>query len=173
MARRRGGFAPRIRGPRRMTEWGASADTDVAQVLAAGTSVIDQVFTEAILEDVAPGTFVRVRGELWVASDQASASEEPFGAMGFALVSEPALVAGVASVPTPITDETSELWFVWQPFQAYFATGQGVVWTRYSFDSKAMRKFEEGQGLVVVLENAHATFGMEYIIKYRILAKLH
>jgi len=174
LARRRGFVgSARRQGPRRLTEWGGSADVTTSTVLAAATAVLDQSFSQAILSEIVPATIVRVRGELWVASDQASASEEPFGALGFAVVQQPANAAGVGSIPTPIAEELDDVWFVYQAFQTYFATGQGVVWQRYSFESKAMRKLEDGDAIVIVLENAHATMGLEYILKFRTLFKLH
>jgi len=173
LARRRGFVQARMQGPRRATEWGASADVTTATTLAAATNVIQQSFSVAVLSDVVPTTIVRVRGHIWVASDQASVSEEPFGAIGFALVSQNALTAGVASIPGPITNEPDDRWFVYETFQAYFATGEGVSWQRYDFDSKAMRKVEDGDALVVMVENAHSTMGLEFIVKFRILFKLH
>ena len=175
MARRSFSRLPaRRQGPRRMSQWVASADSTASQTLAAATAVIDSSFTAASLAaQFVPSTVVRVRGTLWVASDQASASEEPFGALGFSVVEEAARAAGVASVLTPINDETSDGFWVWLPFQAYFATGQGVTWQRYDFDSKAMRKIENDDAIIVTLENAHATFGLEYILKFRMLFKLH
>ncbi len=153
-----------------MTEWAASLDSDTAQVLAAGAFILDQ---SLLAPGLVPSTIVRVRGTLWVASDQASASEEPFGALGFSVVSDPARLIGITALPTPITDEGSELFFVYQAFQTFFATGQGVVWQRYDFESKAMRKFEDGEAIVVTLENASAAFGLEYLLKFRLLLKLH
>ncbi len=172
MARRRF-VAARRQGPRRLTEWGGSADIDNSAIVAAGTAVLTQDFTQAVLAAVVPATIVRVRGEIWVASDQASASEEPFGALGFAVVKEQARVAGVASVPSPITDETDDSWFVLQFIQAFFATGQGVTWQRYAFDSRAMRKLADGDALVMVVENAAQLHGLEFILKFRVLFKLH
>ena len=173
MPRRRGNFPVVRQGPRRLTEWLFSADSDATTLLGAGTAVLDQSVSGATIDEIGPATIVRTRGELWVASDQASSSEEPFGAMGFAVVSEQARVAGVTAVPTPITEEGSEKWFIWQSWLAYFATGQGVTWQRYSFDSKAMRKIADGDAIVVVLENASAVFGAEFILKFRMLVKLH
>jgi len=166
-------FAPRRQGPRRATEWSSSPDITTATTLAAATKVIAQSFPASTLAAVVPATVVRVRGNIWVASDQASSSEEPFGALGFAIVSQNALTAGVASVPGPITDEIEDRWFVYEYFQAYFATGQGVTWQRYAFDSKAMRKIQDGDAIVIMVENAHSTMGMEFIVKFRILFKLH
>jgi len=155
-----------------MTQWAGSANSTGAQVLAASSAVLDQDLSQAALADVQPCTIVRTRGTLWVASDQASASEEPFGALGMEVVTEQARVAGVTAIPTPISQEANEQWFLWEPFQAYFATGQGVVWQRYEFDSKAQRKVQEGDAVVVVLENA-SVVGLEFIIKFRMLLKLH
>jgi len=135
--------------------------------------VLFSSFSAADLADVVPSTVVRVRGTIWVASDQASVSEEPFGAIGIAIVSEQARAAGVASLPLPVANEGSDLWFMYQAFQGYFATGQGVTWQRYDFDTRAMRKLEEGEAIVTMVENAHATMGMEFIVKKRTLFKLH
>ena len=108
-------FAGRSQAQRRLTEWGASADVTTFLAIPPATKVLDQAFTEAILEDVTPGTIVRVRGVAFVRSDQTAATEDAFGAVGFAVVSEQARAAGAASLPGPITNEDSELWFLWQP----------------------------------------------------------
>ncbi len=168
MARRsvsRGRFP--VRQPR-STEWVASVDRTALVTLAAGTASLDQSFNIA-----EPSTVVRVRGELWIASDQASANEGPFGALGFAIVSDQASAIGVTAVPTPIADQSSDLFFVHQPFQGFFATGQGKTWQRHTFDSRAMRKVNEAETVVVVIENAEATFGLDYILIFRMLVKLH
>ncbi len=174
---RRSSFVRRV-GPRRATQWGASADTTGGTALAAATSQIDQQFTEAILQEVSPGTVQRVRGELWVVSDQVVATEQPFGAIGFAVVSEQARAAGAASLPAPITNEDSDLWFVHQfwhtDIRVFDATGNNFnTAARYSFDSKAQRKFTEGEAIVVMIENASATHGVTYWLKFRMLFKLH
>ncbi len=172
------GSSPRRQGPRRETAWFASADINVDQPLAAANVVLDQSLTQAILDPIVPATIVRTRGELWCKSDQITATEETFGAMGMAVVSEPARVAGVAALPTPITEEFSDMFFVHQFFLAgmTFITAAGFSeggWTRYSFDSKSMRKVESGEAIVVTLENASSVFGLVYVLKFRMLFKLH
>ena len=162
---------------RRHTEWFASADVATDTGLGAATKVFDQSLTTAE-KAKRPFTVVRVRGELWVASDQQVASEEPFGALGFAVVSDTAAALGVTAVPDPITDEASDLWFVHQFWQTglVFLSGVGVSgswWDRYSFDSRAMRKVQEGEDIAVVLANASSTSGALYILKFRLLVKLH
>ena len=168
MARRAGRFPARRQGPRRATEWLASTDKSALQVLAAGAAIFDQFFN--ILE---PATIVRTRGELWIASDQTSANEGPFGALGMAIVSDEAATVGITALPLPSTNSDSDLFFVHQFFQGYFATGQGKTWQRHTFDSKAMRKVDSSENIVVVLENSQATFGLDFIINFRVLLKLH
>ncbi len=112
LIRGRSSFA--VRGPKRLTTWIGSANISSPVSLAAGAVVLDQSFSVASNGFDTPFTVVRVRGELWTKSDQIIASENPFGAMGAAVVSQPALTAGVASVPTPISEEASELWFLHQ-----------------------------------------------------------
>ncbi len=164
-------------GQRRKTEWGSSADVTAFAGLAAATTVLDQAFTAAQLTVVAPGTVIRTVGYIAVQSDQVAATERPFGAMGFAVVSEQARAAGVASLPAPINNEESDLWFVHQQFAASFrfvtAAGFSEELKIFEFDSRAQRKFVDGEAIVVVVENASATFAMNYVLKFRILFKLH
>jgi len=178
MARRisRGGV---IRsGPRRATKWIASADIDAEASLAASASVLTQTLSAASLVNTLPATIVRTRGILWVSSDQEAQDEEPFGALGFAVVSEQARATGITAVPTPITDEGSDLWFVHQYWQAdmSFISASGYTtngFKAYEFDSKAMRKVQDGDSVAVVMENANASFGCTFILKFRMLFKLH
>ncbi len=159
-------------GPRRSTEWLASADSTDMQSLANGGTILDQTFT--FLE---PATIVRTRGRLYVASDQTAASEFPFGALGMLVASTPAATVGVGSLPTPITDEGSDLWFLHESWMASIlrADGSGIMQgvTVFDFDSKAMRKVEEGSTACVLLENASATDTVQFAIKFRMLVKLH
>ena len=165
-------------GPRRATSWAASADATGEQALAAGAAILDQSLSQAQISTLVPATIVRTRGILWVASDQEGIDEQPFGAMGMVVVSEQARVAGVASIPTPISDEASDLWFVHQFWQAdvAFVSASGFTtdgFKAYEFDSKAMRKVQEGDGIAVVLENASGVDGAVFILKFRMLFKLH
>ncbi len=179
MAFRNRGFIQRSGSriaPRRATQWAASADIAATQLLAAGATVLDQSFSQATLIEIGPSTIIRTRGIIWVGMDQSAASEQAFGALGFAVVSEQARAAGVASLPAPITNESSDLFFVHQFFGAPVFVGTDaslLQWYQYAFDSKAMRKLQEGDAIVVLLENASATAGCQYILKYWMLFKLH
>ncbi len=180
MARRIGGSFRQLRqGQRRATEWGASSTPTVTTNLAANTVLLHQSFTQALLAEVTPATIVRVRGELWVKSDQVAATRTPFGAVGFAVVSEQARAAGVASVPDPSTDALSDLWFLHQFWATDFtfitAAGfqGGSTFTRYTFDSKAMRKIVDGNAIVIVIANSAAAGGIDFVMNFRVLFKLH
>ncbi len=179
MARRfNRGFAPRRQGPRRMTEWGASADQNTIIGIGPNVILLNQSLSQATLAGVVPATVVRVRGELYTRSDQSAANESAFGAMGFAVVTESARVAGVGSLPSPITDETDDIWFVYQTWLAGNSgpsTGAlfGQPWYRQTFESKAMRKLQDGEAIVVMMENADGAGQADFIIKFRLLFKLH
>ena len=170
--------APFVRGssPRRETVWVGSADESVTTALTGGAVVFDQQLTAGILA-LRSFTVIRTRGWVAVWSDQAAAFEVPFGGLGMAVVSDQAAAIGVTAVPTPITDEGSDLWFQYQHFicsgagQAASQSNSGQI---FPFDSKAMRKVEDGQDIVVTLENAAAAgIGLLYVVKFRMLLKLH
>ena len=158
-------------GPRRATQWIASTAETAVSSLAGSSVVLDQSFGFG-----EPATIVRVRGSLWVASDQVAATERPFGAIGFATVTDQALAIGVTAVPSPITDQSSEEWLLWQPFFVDYtfldATGVLQTYREYPLESKAMRKMGDSTSVIVVLENA-ATVGMNYLMEFRMLVKLH
>ena len=158
-------------GSWRATVWIASTVETALTTLAATASVLDQTFTFA--EDA---TIIRTRGSLFVRSDQISATEAVAGALGMAVVTEQAAAIGVTAVPTPITDQESENWFLWQPWAYSFvvttAVGTlGSSFAQFDFDSKAMRKVNKDDSVAVVLENSFTTFGVEFFLTFRMLLK--
>jgi len=158
-------------GPKRKTDWIASAISPGMTALASGAAVIQQSFASG----GEPFTVVRTRGLFVAKSDQVAASEEPNGAFGMEIVSSPALAAGVASVPTPLTEQPSELWFVWEAYQAVVdvAAGAGQVLSVVRFDSKAQRKVQSGEQIIVVIENSASGFGIVFSMSFRMLLMLH
>ncbi len=163
-----------VRVHRRGTFWGRSpADTSFT-VLAAGTSVLDSTFQAG-----APGlTIMRTRGHIAVMTDQAAAAQEDqIGAVGFAVASDQAVAVGVGSLPTPYTDQDSELWFAFQYFVNRTRIDSASVHSPsglqiFPFDSKAMRKMATGETLIVVVENGAATHGLVYMLNYSVLLKV-
>ena len=170
----RGSFAPRKQGPRRSSDWAASADITGITALAASGVVLDQTLASTLLLGGA-GTIVRTRGSVWVSTDQTANTEAPFGAIGFAVVTTQAAAIGVTAIPTPITDETSDQFFVYESFLSGIIVSSAVSimnpWMEYKFDSKAMRKVEADQTIVVALENASSSAGLQYVVKFRMLIK--
>ena len=167
-----------VAGVVRKTTWAASPDVTALTAIAANTILLTGTANAALLA-LRPFTVVRTRGILWVGSDSTAATRQPFGALGFAVVSDTAAALGVTAVPAPIADEASGLWFVYQYWLANrtFVTAAGIQgsedWGRYEFDSKAMRKIDNGSDIAVVIQNRAAVGGLHFILKYRLLVKLH
>ncbi len=167
----RGRPAVRGRAPRRATQWIQSVASTGFTGLAANSVVLNQTFP--ILE---PQTIVRTRGSIWIESDQEAADEEPMGAVGLLVASDQAIAAGVASLPDPISEAASGLWFVWLPFATVIIAVGGAAGARqgweFPIDSKAMRKVSDGQTIGVVVVNSSALHGLEFMIQFRMLTKL-
>ena len=96
---------------------------------------------------------------------------------GHAVVSEPAVAIGVTAVPTPVTDDVSDLWFVYESLMNDFLVttdvGRLLAGVQLRFDSKAMRKVEDGEQMISVLENDGASDGSTTLTHFRQLIKLH
>ena len=76
------------------------------------------------------------------------------GAFGALVVTDAAVVAGVASMPDPVTDADDDGWFLWVPFaQKASGSSSGTIGFQYDFDSKAMRKLSEGFSVAFILAN--------------------
>ncbi len=172
MARRN--FSRRPQRPLRLSQWAATVPETQFIALAAATSVIDSSFTPS---GAAPETVIRTRGLLTVMTDQVAASEQPFGAFGICVVSDQAFTAGVASVPTPYTEAESDLWFLHTFWSAAMLSAtqvgfDGRVAYHFELDSKAMRKVNEDETIIAVMENGNSTDGILYRLDFRILGKL-
>ena len=103
-------------------------------------------------------TVRRTRGRFFVNSDQATTNEMVLVAIGFVVVNDLALAAGAASLPGPISDASDDGWFVWEGVPILSASTDGGSGSIVSgvqpieFDSKAMRRVEEGFGIAVIAE---------------------
>ncbi len=164
-----------IRGKRRETEWFASANSTAPLALPASSFVFDQSLTTAE-KAKRPFTVTRTVGSFWVRTDQVASTEDPFGAIGFMVVSDKASATGVTALPDPITQEASDEWFVYQAWAAglIFASSTGITegLREYKFDSRAQRKVQDGEDIVVMVANASAADGCSYIVKFRLLIKV-
>ncbi len=138
--------------------------------VAPGTKVLLATF--ALGNPGISETVRRTRGIFSIASDQAVAIEQQTGAFAMMKVNDIALAAGAASIPGPFTDNSDDAWFVWQGFcQKTVANATaGIVSVQYEFDSKAMRTVEEGFGLAVMIENAHAGHALSVMLTMSMLS---
>ena len=159
---------------RRETSW-LSIDPDI-QALDA-SAAITHVMTAAELAK-RPFTVVRTRMTVMISTDQLAADEQQIGAVGLAIVSSQAVLIGVTAVPTPITDLASDKWFVHQPLISdfIFATAAGFDSDGghiYEIDSKAMRKVNDDEEIIVVAEALGVGSGVLVSTVGRLLIKEH
>ena len=106
-------------------------------------------------------TIRRTVGVIGVSSDQTGGIEQQLGAVGYLVATSTALAAGVASLPGPVTERDDDGWFVWQSvIRRGDASLTSPVVEIFNYDSKAMRRVEEGYAVAVVAENSHATNGL-------------
>ncbi len=162
-------------GSARETLWIAITPT-VNTLSVASTALLFTGFSAGVLA-LRPFTIIRSRGWFHVASDQGGVSENYDCALGFAVVSDQALAIGVTAVPTPNTDRDSDLWMVYEEvggrwrFDSAAGVTEAGVGTK--FDSKGMRKVEEGQDLAITIENSAVSLGAVVYKSGRMLIKLH
>jgi len=160
-----------------------AAGTNWARGVFAGTPTTLLPATKALVGSVSlsnPGigeVVRRTRGVFSVTSDQASLFEQQVGALGFIVVTDTALAQGIVSLPSPATDRNDDGWFVWESFCQIggntTGTTIGAVGVAapqvYFFDSKAMRKVEEGYSIAVVVEN-FGPAGLEFMFNFSLLS---
>ena len=125
-----------------------------------------------------PFTVVRTRGILGLLTDQVAATERQAMAYGQCVVSDQAIGIGVTAVPTPVSDSSSDLFFVFEELYSDFTAvatidGFSRVGSYHRFDSKAMRKVEDGQDVISVVEVPAASSGTRVLTFFRTLIKLH
>ena len=158
-------------GSRRQTTWIASTSPAGVTALASGATSFDQQLVCGTVFGNEEVTVVRTRGHLFVQSDQVAAREEAFGALGFAIVTDPAAAVGGTSLPGPLTEADSDFWYVWIPWACDHDTLGNQPFSQM-FDSKAQRKFVPGESIVTLIENSASGFGIEYELNFRELFKL-
>ncbi len=168
-------FRQRMVAQRRKTFWFSGLQVRATLGAASTAAIMTSLNAAALL--LRPFTIVRTRGFLAVRSDQVAASENQNVHHGLIVVSDQAVAVGVTAVPTPATDNGSG-WFVLdgiaQRFDFRSSTGASLDGERfYRFDSKAMRKVEEGQDVVHVTETDAISAGATVTIFVRHLIKLH
>ena len=161
---------------RRETLWLGVAPTRTVMA-AANTAALVNSGGAGVLA-LRPFTVVRTRGVMNVSSDQTAALEFYHAALGYAVVSDQAVAIGVTAVPTPHTDFDSDLWFTYEDAGSEFTFVSGIginadAGVFRTYDSKAMRKVEEGEQIITVIETSGISSGARLFNSARILVKLH
>ena len=163
------------RGPRRETSWLTIPAT--ATNLEAGAVALVSSLTTAE-KARRPWTLIRTQLSVHLRSDQVIADEFQACAVGMCVVSDQSEIVGVTAVPTPHTDAASDLWFLhgWMLNSFAFASGVGFDGNDGQFrhfDSKAMRKVNDDQDVILVLETPGFSAGVQVITAGRVLIKEH
>ena len=161
--------AVRARGARRRTHWTAAAGA--VSLTATNNALLTSLPTGHEGE-----TIVRIRGHAHAFLLTAAAVGDGFsGAFGVALVTAAAAAAGIASVPTPIAEAAWDGWMLHQ----FFDVRSGLVDTgapgsqSMILDSKAMRKANEDESLVFIVEVVEdGTATMDFLFRARILSMI-
>jgi len=171
MARRR--VFQRAAPRRRMTWEGSQVD----MTMTSGASTVLAIVTEATLENIPNPTIVRVRGNLLLrVTAQGAAGTRGILFLGIKLTTATALAATAVEVPG--TDIGSDwLWWEARGFST-LDTGIGQsnnqqTYVHLPIDSKAMRKVEINQVLVLVVQHTalvstqtlQATGGLRILLK--------
>ncbi len=173
---RKSGFVRRGNRMVRETSW--IGISEVSTNLAAANTAVLVNLGNAALEAEAPFTIIRTRIHWSMRSDQTAAAELQQVAFGVCVANSPAVVAGIASLPTPFTDLGSDVWLMHEILATKFTFVSGVGFESVTglnkdMDSKAMRKVEEGENVVFILENGSLTAGTDNLTAGRMLIKLH
>ncbi len=181
MARfQRRSFRSQSQSQRRKTDWIGGVQTGVTsrQSIGAATSaIIASLDTRVAGPPFAPFTILRLRGQFRINTDQKSAQEAPFGAIGAMVVNGEAFDAGIASIPTPWTESFDDRWYWHQYWSTQFdvtsSTGMYSNADVHDIDNKAMRKVEVGDVIVWVIQNQNSTQAAAFQFNVRTLVKLH
>ncbi len=121
---------------------------------------------------------MRVVGQVSVRTDQVGSIEDVIGAWGMMVPTEEAVAIGITALPDPVGSVNSDAWVAYQGFQGGFLISSAVgitgdAYSHWRFDSRAMRKVEQGFDVVTVIANSSATAGLVVIVNQRLLVKLH
>ena len=155
----------RSRSPKRLVQWDAGPQAGGLGVSATGATL----WTQGVVLVSEPNTtIVRIRGYASILLLSAAAAGDGFkGALAMGVASTTAFTAGVASLPSPLTEPEWSGWIYYQMFdvRAITATiadgvnGPGATF-KMNIDTKAMRKFRADEtlfGSIEVVESGTAT----------------
>ena len=174
MARRRRTSFPRSGGTRRLVSWSLGPEGVLSP---ASTSA--SVFPSGTIANETDLTLVRTRGELLLSLLTSSGAQAGFQwAFGMCIVSENAAGVGATAIPSPVTDDFWDGWFLHVQGALKCVTATVVDGSRFSsariiLDSKAMRKLHFTDVVVGCFETVEVgTATMHAELRSRLLFKL-
>jgi len=173
---RKSGFVRRAGRMVRETSWVRILPTDTTLATASAGALFTG-FSAATLA-LRPFTIIRTRGFVSLRSDQQAVTEIQNAILAMAVVSDQALAIGVSAVPLPSSDGDSDLFFVYEELMSSlrFIDATGIVEPNNlfsKFDSKAMRRVEEGSDVAITVETTAISIGAIISKGGRMLLKLH
>ena len=138
MARPRG--FPRQSRSRRATSWGLGPITTPVTATVSGSAL----WTAGVSSVEGILTLIRTRGvvDVYLHTTAGGTTDGFRGAVGIGIVSSAAFAAGVASVPTPLSEEGWDGWLWHHYFNLHGGPDAPGSHVRMVIDSKAMRKFD-------------------------------
>ena len=155
MARSRGFSHRSQRSSGVARDWGVGTGGSALSNIAASSTFIVGSGLQTVGSEL---TLLRTRGliDLFLTS-ATSAGDGYFGAFGIGVFTDQAFTAGVASLPSPLTEAFSNAWLYHQYLSVHAGeagglSGGGEAHQRIDVDSKAMRKFDANQVMVAVVE---------------------
>ena len=167
-----------VRGPKRLTQWGLGPGGSAGDSVSASSSVI----LGSGVTFGASGTVVRIRGNLQVVLASFTSSGHGYHfAMGIGVVTSAAFAAGIASIPTPLTEAAWDGWMYHRFGDVHGSLAAGSTSTGQgngaSFDTevdtKAMRKVSDEMTVVAVIELVEVgTAVVDIFFDIRLLLKL-
>jgi len=140
---------------RRRSSWETGPGDGIATITDTTPSFIGSV-ANATLDGL---TLARIRGRVFFYLNSAAAAGDFIrGAIGLGLTSSEGTAAGIASVPTPVTEISAETWLWWDFFSMRSVTDAeainqgGMAQYMLEIDTKAMRKMNVGDSLYLAVE---------------------
>ena len=141
--------------PRRNKGWEEGPGGLTASTITGSSTVFMGSAVQPLVDGL---TLLRTRGLLTYFLTSVTALADGFqGAFGIAKATAAAVTAGVASVPTPITEQQWDGWLFWTPISCHAsvalqASSSPATMYEIVIDSKAMRKIAAEEAFYAIIE---------------------
>jgi len=165
VAVRRRGFPAR---ERKNLAWHGSL-TGVPVIVVTSGLVSLELVNNATLNAKGQGTIMRTRGHIYM--EPTLTGTDPVVSWGLAVVDERARLGGVASVPLATNLEDLFAFGVMSAGELGATVDHGPVGQRVDVDSKAMRRFDLTDSIILVLQGAGSGHSAEVYFHFDMLIK--